>query len=55
MKFYEYVYRDSFVHNLDPRVKLAWLFVFSSAVFLTSRPSGKPVLRDINLEIGRGF
>lgn len=38
MKFYEYVYRDSFVHRLDPRVKLVWLFVFSSAVFLTSRP-----------------
>ncbi|MCU0653492.1 MAG: energy-coupling factor transporter transmembrane protein EcfT [Candidatus Pacebacteria bacterium] len=38
MKFYEYVYRDSFVHRLDPRVKLAWLFVFSSAVFLTSQP-----------------
>ncbi|MFA6376316.1 MAG: energy-coupling factor transporter transmembrane component T [Candidatus Paceibacterota bacterium] len=38
MKFYEYIYRDSFIHRLDPRVKLVWLFVFSSAVFLTSRP-----------------
>lgn len=38
MKFYEYIYRDSFIHRLDPRVKLVWLFVFSAAVFLTSRP-----------------
>jgi len=38
MKFYEYIYRDSFIHKLDPRVKMVWVFAFSAAVFLTSRP-----------------
>lgn len=36
MKFYEYIYRDSFIHKLDPRAKLAWLVSFSCLVFLTS-------------------
>lgn len=36
MKFYEYVYRDSLIHNLDPRTKLIWLFALSTLVFLTS-------------------
>ncbi len=38
MKFYEYIYRDSFIHKLDPRTKLFWLVAFSFLVFLTSNP-----------------
>jgi energy-coupling factor transport system permease protein len=36
MRFYEYIYRDSIVHKLDPRTKLIWLIVFSALVFMTS-------------------
>ncbi len=36
MKIYEYVHRDSLIHRLDPRSKLAWLVVFSALVFMTS-------------------
>jgi energy-coupling factor transport system permease protein len=36
MRFYEYIFRDSVIHKLDPRTKLIWLVVFSAIVFMTS-------------------
>jgi len=36
MKFYEYIYRYSLIHKLDPRTKLLWLVAFSFLVFLAS-------------------
>lgn len=36
MQFYDYIYRDSLIHKLDPRTKLAWLAVLSLLVFLTN-------------------
>src|SRR3989338_5489468 len=38
MQFYDYIYRDSIVHKLDPRNKIAWLVSLSFLVFIaTSR------------------
>lgn len=39
MQFYDYIYRDSVIHALDPRTKLAWLFGLSLLVFLTDNPA----------------
>lgn len=35
MQFYDYIYRDSAIHKLDPRTKLAWLVGLSFLVFMT--------------------
>lgn len=35
MQFYDYIYRDSVIHKLDPRTKIAWLVGLSFLVFLT--------------------
>ena len=35
MQFYDYIYRDSIIHKLDPRTKMLWLLVLSFIVFLT--------------------
>ncbi len=35
MQFYDYIYRDSLIHKLDPRTKIAWLVGLSFIVFLT--------------------
>lgn len=34
MQFYDYIYRESIVHRLDPRVKLLWLLGLSFLVFI---------------------
>src|SRR3989344_4463976 len=34
MQFYDYIYRDSIIHKLDPRTKIAWLVGLSFLVFL---------------------
>ena len=36
MQFYDYIYRNSIVHKLDPRTKIAWLVGLSFLVFLTN-------------------
>src|SRR3989344_5748206 len=36
MQFYDYIYRNSIVHKLDPRTKIAWLVGLSLLVFLTN-------------------
>ncbi|MDO8661489.1 MAG: CbiQ family ECF transporter T component, partial [Candidatus Woesearchaeota archaeon] len=33
MQFYDYLYRDSIIHKLDPRTKLLWLVALSFLVF----------------------
>ncbi len=35
MQFYDYIYRDSLIHKLDPRTKMLWLLGLSFIVFLT--------------------
>lgn len=34
MQFYDYIYRDSIIHKLDPRTKIAWLVGLSFLVFM---------------------
>ena len=34
MKFYDYIYRDSIVHKLDPRTKILWLVGLTFLVFM---------------------
>jgi len=36
MQFYDFIYRDSIVHKLDPRTKLLWVVMLTLAVFMTS-------------------
>ena len=36
MQFYDYIYRDSIIHKLDPRTKIVWLTVLSFLVFVTN-------------------
>lgn len=36
MQFYDYIYRDSLIHKLDPRTKIAWLVGLSFLIFLTN-------------------
>ena len=33
MLFYEYIYRDSVIHQLDPRTKIAWLLALTFIIF----------------------
>lgn len=33
MRFYDYIYRDSIIHKLDPRTKIAWILALSFLVF----------------------
>ena len=35
MQFYDYIYRDSVVHRLDPRTKILWLLCLSFLIFVT--------------------
>lgn len=35
MQFYDYIYRNSIIHKLDPRTKMLWLLGLSFIVFLT--------------------
>ena len=35
MQFYDYIYRDSVIHKLDPRTKMLWLLGLSFLVFVT--------------------
>ena len=34
MQFYDYIYRDSVIHELDPRIKILWLLGLSFLVFI---------------------
>lgn len=34
MQFYDYIYRDSVIHKLDPRTKIAWLIGLTFLVFI---------------------
>ncbi|MBI5065394.1 energy-coupling factor transporter transmembrane protein EcfT [Candidatus Woesearchaeota archaeon] len=36
MQFYDYIYRDSLIHKLDPRTKIAWLVGLSFLIFVTN-------------------
>ncbi len=36
MQFYDYIYRDSVIHKLDPRTKILWLLVLSFLVFIVT-------------------
>ena len=36
MQFYDFIYRDSIIHKLDPRTKLLWVVVLTFLVFLTN-------------------
>ena len=36
--FYDFIYRDSIIHKLDPRTKLLWVVMLTFLVFMTSNP-----------------
>lgn len=36
MQFYDFIYRDSLIHKLDPRTKLLWVVMLTLMVFMTS-------------------
>jgi energy-coupling factor transport system permease protein len=36
MQFYDFIYRDSIVHKLDPRTKILWVLMLTFAVFMTN-------------------
>lgn len=36
MQFYDYIYRDSVIHKLDPRIKILWLLGLSFLVFIVN-------------------
>ncbi len=36
MQFYDYIYRDSVIHKLDPRIKILWLVGLSFLVFIVN-------------------
>lgn len=35
MQFYDFIYRNSLVHKLDPRTKILWVIALTFAVFMT--------------------
>lgn len=37
MQFYDYIYRDSIIHKLDPRTKIAWLVGLTFLVFIATQ------------------
>jgi len=36
MQFYDFIYRDSIIHKLDPRTKILWVIMLTLSVFMTS-------------------
>lgn len=36
MQFYDFIYRDSLIHKLDPRTKILWVVILTLAVFMTN-------------------
>ncbi len=36
MQFYDFIYRDSIIHKLDPRTKILWVFILTLMVFMTN-------------------
>ena len=34
MQFYDFIYRDSIIHKLDPRTKILWVVMLTLAVFM---------------------
>lgn len=35
MRFYDFIYRDSLIHKLDPRTKMLWVICLTFLVFMT--------------------
>ena len=38
MQFYDFIWRDSIIHKLDPRTKILWVVALTFLVFLTDNP-----------------
>lgn len=38
MQFYDFIWRDSVIHKLDPRTKILWVVALTLLVFMTSNP-----------------
>ena len=38
MQFYDFIYRDSVIHKLDPRTKILWVIALTFLVFMTDSP-----------------
>lgn len=38
MQFYDFIYRDSIIHKLDPRTKILWVVLLTFLVFMTNNP-----------------
>lgn len=38
MQFYDFIFRDSIIHKLDPRTKILWVIMLTFLVFLTENP-----------------
>jgi len=36
MQFYDFIYRDSLIHKLDPRTKILWVIALTFLVFMTT-------------------
>ena len=36
MQFYDFIYRDSIIHKLDPRTKMIWVVALTFLVFSTT-------------------